>query len=300
MKVKIATVSLALECRRVESIEDNLSFVENILEDISIIGPDIVALPEIFPYAGLSIKAREVKDTEKMKQFMSSLARKYNTYLAGSTYDIRDGKIYNSLLVFNRKGELLGRYDKIHPTEPEMEDGVSPGRVDQKPIETEFGKIGCQICFDANWSSYWRYQADNGAKLVIFSSAYPGGRMLNSISTLFTLFIVASTWRLKSGIIDNIGRWRVKTDRFFYWVWDKIELDTGVFHWDFQHDKPLKIWKRYRDKIRIESFEDEAIFTIEPLTDDIKLEDIIKEFNLITYRDYIARAGKEQDKKREE
>jgi len=298
MKVKIATVSLALECRKVESVEDNLSFVENMLEDISAISPDIVALPEIFPYAGLPVKAREVEDTEKMKQFMSNLARKYNTYLAGSTYDRRDGKIYNALLVFNRDGELLGKYDKIHPTEPEMEDGVSPGAVEQKPIETEFGKIGCQICFDANWSSYWRYQADNGAKLVIFSSAYPGGRMLNSISTLYNLFIVASTWRLKSGIIDNIGRWRIKTDRFSYWIWDKIELDTGVFHWDFQHDKPLKIYKKYGDKIKIESFEDEALFTIEPLTDDINLEDIIREFDLITYRDYIARAEREQNKKR--
>ena len=300
MKVKIATVSLAFECRRVESVEDNLSFIENVLEDINTVKPDIVALPEIFPYAGLQIKAMDVKDTEKMKQFMSSVARRYSIYLAGSTYDRRGEKIYNSLLIFNRKGELLGSYDKIHPTEPEMEDGVSPGEMDQRPIETEFGKIGCQICFDANWSSCWRKQVDDGARLIIFSSAYPGGRILNSISMLFNIFIVASVWRLKSGIIDNVGRWRIKTDRFSYWVWDRIELDTGVFHWDFQQDKPLKIWRKYGDKVKIESFEDEALFTVEPLTEDIRLEDIIKEFNLITYRDYIARAEKRQDQMRKD
>lgn len=297
MKVKIATVSMAREYRNPESVEDNLSYIENLLKDISHIKPDIVALPEVFPYVGLPIKARDVKDINKIHQFMSDLARKYNTYLAGSTYDKRDEKLYNSVLIFNRRGELIGKYDKIHPTEPEMEDGVSPGAKDQKPIDTEFGKIGCQICFDANWSSYWKYQVDNGAKLIIFSSAYPGGRMLNSISTLFNVFIVASTWGLKSGIIDKLGRWRIRTDRFAYWVWDKIELDTEVFHWDFQYDKPLKILEKYGDKVRIESFEDEALFIIEPL-EDIKMEDIIREFDLLTYKNYIARAESNQDKRR--
>ncbi|MCX7795566.1 MAG: carbon-nitrogen hydrolase family protein [bacterium] len=298
MKIKVATVSMACEYRSPASVEDNLSYIENLLKDISNIKPDIIALPEIFPYVGLPIKARDVKDTDKIKRFMSDLARRYDTYLAGSTYDRKDEKIYNSILVFDRKGELIGKYDKIHPTEPEMEDGVFPGAKDQKPIDTEFGKIGCQICFDANWSSFWKYQVDNDAKLIIFSSAYPGGRMLNSIATLFNVFIVASTWGLKSGIIDKIGRWRVKTDRFSYWVWDKIELDTEIFHWDFQHDKPLKILERYGDKVRIESFEDEALFLVEPFTEDIRIEDLIKEFNLLTYRNYIARAEKNQDDRR--
>ncbi len=298
MKVKVATVSMAREYRSPENVEDNLTYIENILKDIGNIKPDIVALPETFPYVGLPIKARDVEDIVKIKEFMANLARKYSIYLAGSTYDRRDGKIYNSLLIFNRRGELLGKYDKVHPTEPEMEDGVSPGAKDQKPIDTDFGKIGCQICFDANWSSYWKYQVDNGAKLIIFSSAYPGGRLLNSIATIFNIFIVASTWGLKSGIIDKVGRWRIKTDRFSYWVWDRIELDTEVFHWDFQHDRPLEIYKRYGEKIKIESFEDEALFLIEPLTEDVKIEDIIREFNLLTYKDYISRAENNQDKRR--
>ncbi|MBC7320025.1 carbon-nitrogen hydrolase family protein [bacterium] len=298
MQIKIATVSMAQEYRKPKDVEDNLTYIENLLKDISNIKPNIVALPETFPYVGLSIKARDVRDTDRIKQFMSSLARRYNTYLAGSAYDRRGERIYNSLFIFNCKGEFVGKYDKIHPTEPEMEDGVSPGAKDQKPIDTEFGKIGCQICFDANWSSYWKYQIDNGAKLIIFSSAYPGGRMLNSIATLFNVFIIASTWGLKSGIIDKLGRWKVKTDRFSYWVWDRVELDTEVFHWDFQHDKPLEILKKYGDKVKIESFEDEALFTVEPLTEEIKIEDIIREFNLLTYKNYIARAENNQDRRR--
>ncbi|MBC7320460.1 hypothetical protein H5T89_07420, partial [bacterium] len=68
--------------------------------------------------------------------------------------------------------------------------------------------------------------------------------------------------------------------------------------WDFQHDKPLEILKKYGDKVKIESFEDEALFTVEPLTEEIKMEDIIREFNLLTYKNYIARAENNQDRRR--
>lgn len=298
MRVKVATLSLALEYRRASGIEDNLKYVEDCLEDIKSIKPDFVALPEVFPYVGIPIKAGDIKDPERAKDFMSEQAKKHQVYLGGSIYDKREGKIYNTCYLFNRKGEIIGKYDKIHPTEPEMEEGVIPGDKEQKPIDTEFGKIGFQICFDANWSQFWKYQVDNGAKMLVFSSAYPAGRVLNSIALLNNVFVVASTWELKSGIIDNMGRWLVKTNRFAYWVWDEIDIDKGVFHWDFQEGKVQDIRRKYGDKVKIETFADEALFTIEPLSEDLSLEMIVEEFGLVGYKDYLLRAEKKQDEKR--
>lgn len=295
MKIRVATLSMATEYRKPSGVEDNLKYVASALEEIRDIKPDIVALPEVFPYVGLPLKAREIEDWEKPWDFMREMGRKHKTYLAGSIYYRRKGKIYNTCLLFNRKGELLGTYDKIHPTEPEMEEGVIPGVKEQKPIETEFGKIGFQICFDANWPLYWKYQVDNGAKMLIFSSAYPAGRILNSIALLFNVFIVASTWELRSGIIDNMGRWLVKTDRFSFWVWEEIDIDKGVFHWDFQEGKTGEIRRKYGDRVKIETFSDEALFTLEPLCEDLNLEEIIREFGLVRYRDYLRRAEGKQD-----
>lgn len=298
MRVKVVTLSMAMEFRKPSGVVDNLKYVADSLEEMKYIKPDIVALPEVFPYVGVPLKARDIEDSERAKDFMSQQAKKHQIYLGGSIYDRREGKIYNTCFLFDRKGELSGKYDKIHPTEPEMEEGVIPGDKEQKPIDTEFGKIGFQICFDANWSLYWKYQVDNGAKMLIFSSAYPAGRVLNSIALLYNVFIVASTWELKSGIIDNIGRWLVKTNRFSFWVWEEVNLDKGVFHWDFQEEKTRDIRRKYGDKVKIETFSDEALFTLEPLSEDLRLEKIIEEFGLVSYRDYLQRAERKQEEKR--
>jgi len=139
---------------------------------------------------------------------------------------------------------------------------------------------------------------NNGAKLLVFSSAYPAGKILNSISLLYQVFIVAGIWSLNSGIIDNTGRWLVKTDRFSYWVWSDINLERTVFHWDYQGDKVRKIIEKYKDGVKLETFGDEAIFTIEVVDRKISIEKIIKEFKLVTYKEYLKRAEIMQNKKR--
>ena len=192
----------------------------------------------------------------------------------------------------------VGKYDKIYPTEDEIKKGIMPGRKNQLPLKTEFGKIGFQICFDVNWYKEWERLVQKGAEMIIFSSAFPGGNFLNSIALLNQVFIVSSTRPLFSGVIDNTGRWIVKTDRFSWWVSATINLERTVFHWDFQGDKVKDIIKKYGDKVKIETFGPEALFTIEPLVDEISIKDIIKEFNLVTYREYIKRASKFQDKYR--
>lgn len=300
MKVKVATVSMATEYRSAQKIEDNLKYIEDTLEAMRALEPDLVALPEVFPYVGTAVRARDVKEShsEEIKEFMSEMARKHSLYLAGSIYERREEGLFNACLLFDRKGKLVGRYDKIHPTEPEMEEGVMPGDEEQKPLQTEFGKIGFQICFDANWHLYWKKQADEGAKMLIFSSAYPAGRILNAIALLYNIYIVASTWELRSGIIDDMGRWLVKTDRFSWWVWSEVDLDKGIFHWDFQEEKLRQIKRKFGDKVRVETFGDEALFTIEVTQEDIKLQDLVKEFALLPYRDYLRRAENAQNEKR--
>ncbi|MFN4227238.1 MAG: carbon-nitrogen hydrolase family protein [Candidatus Ratteibacteria bacterium] len=297
--MRTVAISMAYEYRRVKKIEDNLNYIENIFNEIKNINPDFVVLPEVFAYAGIEFRKRDFKEWSKIKEFLKNIAKKTNCWVCGSSYDVIGEKIYNCCFFVNRKGEIVGKYDKIHPTETELEKGIYPGKKQQLPVETEFGKIGAFICFDANWHYDLKYQVDNGAKLLAFSSAYPGGgRILNSISLLYQVFIVASIWSLNSGIIDNTGKWLVKTDRFSYWVWTDINLERTVFHWDFQGDKIKKIIERYKDKLKIETFGDEAIFTIEVIDKKLSIKKIIKEFNLVIYRDYLKRAESAQDRKR--
>jgi len=297
--MRVVAVSMEYEYRKAEKIGDNLNYIENIFEEIKKIKPDFVVLPEVFAYVGIPFDKRDFNMWKKIKEFLKDIAKKTDCWVAGSSYDMVDNKIYNSCFFVNRKGEIAGKYDKMHPTEGELEKDIIPGDKNQMPVDTEFGKIGAFICFDANWHYDLKYQIDNGAKLLVFSSAYPAGKILNSISLLYQVFIVAGIWSLTSGIIDNTGRWLKKTDRFSYWVWEDINLDRTVFHWDYQGDKVKKIIEKYGDKVKIETFGDEAIFTIEVIDKKLSIEKIKKEYNLVTYKEYIKRAESKQNKMRD-
>ena len=310
-RVKVATVSMALEVRRLTSPEDNLEYIEKMVDEISSIEPDLIALGEHFPGR---LPDGQPFPSDESKKFLSRLSSKYRTYLGGSINETREGKLYNTLVLFDRRGKLVGRYDKVHPAkvrrhgirrprfsiESELKEGVVPGKKDQLPIDTELGKIGGQICFDANWPDNWERQVACGAELIIFSSAFPGGRLLNALALLNQVFIVSSTDSLDSQIIDNTGRTMVTTDRFSRWVWAAIDLERTVFHWDYQGDKVKQIKRKYGEKVKVETFGPEALFTLEPASPEISIPKIIEEFGLITCRDYIKRCAEVQDRIRKE
>lgn len=291
-RIKVVSVTMAREFRQPKKCEDNLNYIVERVKEASCIRPDIIALPEVFPTAGLDEKEQVL---ELGKELLLDLAKKYKTYLAASVHEVRQGKLYNTGLLVNREGEIVGRYDKIHPTETEIERGITPGKKDQLPIETEFGKVGIQICFDANWPEDWKKQIAHGAKLIIFPSEFPGGKILESLALLNQVYIIPATWSV-SGIIDNTGHWLAKTDRFSWWVWEAIDLERTVFHWEYQMGKVKEIYRKYGDKIKTESFEREGLFTIEPNSPEILISEIIKEYGLVTYRDFLERANAAQDK----
>ena len=78
----------------------------------------------------------------------------------------------------------------------------------------------------------------------------------------------------------------------------RINIERTIFHWDYQGDRVKKIIEKYGDKVKIETFGDEAIFTIEIFDKNLSIEKIREEFNLVTYVEYIKRAEEKQDRKR--
>lgn len=275
--------------------EKNLQYVGKAVEELARIKPDLVCLTEIFTYAWAKLQDQDLLAGPKL---MKELAVKYGTHIVGTVHEERKGRIYNTALVVDRKGNIAGRYDKIHPTESEMESGVVPGAEGQPPVETSFGKIGVQICFDANWPKGWSDLAEAGAKLIVFPSAFPGGKLLESHALLNSVYVVPSTWRLDSGVIDNTGLWRAKTEKPSRWAWARIDLERTVFHLDYQEEKIPAIKSRYGDGIKVESFTPEGWFTLEPADDGVSIPQVMKEFGLVTYRDYIKRAAGAQKKAR--
>lgn len=83
------------------------------LEQASVFQPDIACLPEHF--TGSDPEALPSPTAERLGDW----ARKHDCYVICPVH-LRDGdRVYNSALLIDRKGQVIGRYDKMRPTEQE-------------------------------------------------------------------------------------------------------------------------------------------------------------------------------------
>lgn len=290
--ITVAALSMALEQRRPLTADHNRRHIDALAAQVAPLRPDLLVLPEIYLTGGLPDRGpAEPQPLDHLQQ----LAERHRAYVAGCLYQERDGRLFNSMVVVAPTGDELGHYDKMRPTEGELAWRITPGALDQAPIVTPLGRIGGQICFDANWPAGWASLAAQGAELILFPSAFAAGRLLTSLATTYTVPIVPAIRTLQSGVISNTGEWLARTDRFCAWAAATIDLERTVFHWDEQGHLLPDIVARYGSRLRVETYGHEAWFVLTPNDPDLAIAAVIAEFDLLTYRQYIARAGAAQD-----
>jgi predicted amidohydrolase len=83
------------------------------------------------------------------------------------------GKLFNSLFLIGRNGQILGRQRKLQPT-PGSEDWSSAGEL-ARPIPVDGIKIGLLICADVYKAPPALRLRDSGAQLLVSAAAWwPG------------------------------------------------------------------------------------------------------------------------------
>ena len=83
-------------------------------------------------------------------------------------------------------------------------------------FQTDFGKIGLQICFDIEWDQSWAHLRKMGAEIVFWPSAFAGGQMVNSKAWRHKYVVASSTRKNTSKICDITGETIAQTG-----IWDK-------------------------------------------------------------------------------
>lgn len=271
------------------------------LRSIEPYAPDVICLPESFYIAntkvdgGFSTEQRITKSEEVLKLF-SDFSKKNNCYTICSV-DTPAGHdmFYNSAIVIDRQGKRIGAYHKIHPTEDEIKIGTMPGPLFQPVIQTDFGKIGVQICFDVLWDEGWEMYRKQGAEIIFIPSAFPGGQMINARAWKHKCVVVSSTRKGTSKICDFTGEELAKTG---FWspqlCWAPVNLEKAFLHlWPFVKHFP-EIQKKYGRKVNIKIFHEEEWAIIESISPDVFVKDILKEFDLKTQEEITADSEKAQ------
>jgi beta-ureidopropionase len=247
--------------------------------------PDIACLPELFAGSG----AEPIPGATTTR--LSEWARQHACYVIAGIKKLQGGRTYNTAALLDRQGRLLGQFDKMHPTEPELQQGITPGPPDPPVFDTDFGRIGIQICFDVNWWDNWKRLRDKGARIVFFPAAYPAATQLSALALTNQYFVVSSAGTRASRIYDITGQVIASSGVYQQWAAAVLPLGRRLFEVDFHIDKIRALQRKYGSKVDVVWHHDDDWFTLASLDENLTVEDLQEEFGLTPLDDYRVRAA---------
>ena len=171
--IKLAGIQISCSEEKERNIEKAVRFTKIAIEK----GAHIICFQELFTthWFPREMNKRYFSLAEKMDGptigTMRKLAKEYGVVLICPIFEIEDESFYNSAIVIDAGGEILGSYRKIHvPQIPLWEERYyfSSGNHGFPVFKTKFAPIGVQICWDNFFPEGSRILALKGAK-VLFS-----------------------------------------------------------------------------------------------------------------------------------
>lgn len=157
------------------TVEKNVKLMSDILDKAGAEKPDIVCLSENFVDRSVSLPLTEMAQTipGPATRILCEKAKQYNTYVVTTLHELEGDLIWNTAVLINRKGEIVGKYRKVHLATAEGENGVTPGS--EYPVfDTDFGRIGILTCWDNWFVEPARILRLKGAEMLLFPCAGDG------------------------------------------------------------------------------------------------------------------------------
>jgi len=177
--VKVAAIQMASG----PYVAANLNEAERLIEIAANQGAKLVVLPEYFAIMGLretdKVAVREEEGKGPIQSFLAKMAKKHKIWLIGGSVPLVSNfpnKVRNSCLVYDDKGHLAARYDKIHlfgldlGNEHYHEEKTLESGDAIKVVDTPFGKIGLSICYDLRFPELYRAMKD--VNIIVVPAAF--------------------------------------------------------------------------------------------------------------------------------
>ena len=261
--------------------------------------PDLVVWPEHFSQGESEVpRAEQAEPLDgRTLSAVAERARRCHTYAAVSLLLDEGGEFFNAVVFLDRKGELLGTYRKVFPVldlQDRLEEGVAPGR-DFPVFDLDFGRVGAQVCFDVFYEQGWQALEAAGAELVVFPSATSAVAALRSHAYRHEYYILASTFRVPTVIVDPIGGEVARTaaDREVLAV--RIDLDYRVLPWNSMRDFGKAQAEKYGERICQDWHREEDTCLVTSRDPELAVGEWLKVEGLETSRQHLARNRAAQD-----
>jgi len=167
---------------------------------------DIVCLPEDYFF----MRRQAVDVPCGLTEEIAKKAKQHQMYVIFPVMEHRQDGDFNTCLIYDRQGSLLGRYDKCHPTPGESQYSL-PGN-DLPVFQLDFGTIGFMVCLELYFQEVARVAALKGAEIIFFpnQNAEPSERIWETLVKARALdncvYVVTSSFGVPEGLPWHPGR----------------------------------------------------------------------------------------------
>jgi len=169
-------------------------------------GTDVILLPEGITLVGTGKKYHEVAETipGPTTAKLAELARSKSAYVVAGIVEREGVALYNTAVLLDRSGQVLGKYRKVYLPREEIEGGLTPGS-DYPVFSTDFGQVGVMICWDLQYADPARALARRGAELLLVP-IWGGNEALGKARAIENrVFIASSGYDYPTYVMDPDG-----------------------------------------------------------------------------------------------
>lgn len=174
--VEFSVAMVQMPCKE-GNREDNFRYAREMLANHRSESPrEFILFPELF---SIGFRYADYSDLRPgvpgpTTEFLQELAEEYAAYTIATDIERSDTKYFNTLIIANPEGRIIGKYRKMHPFQEEKEifDGGDTAII----VEAGKVKVGLQICYDVRFPEISRNLAAHGAELLLIPAAFPDPR----------------------------------------------------------------------------------------------------------------------------
>lgn len=219
--------------------------------------PDVIMFPEMWNTGYALNEIQELADPEgkEIIALLSSFSKIHGVnIIGGSIAEKKSDGVYNTMYAFDREGNMIGDYSKMHlfrlmDEDKHLKAGDKPGK-----LQIEGEQAGMMICYDIRFPELARSLALDGAKLLFVPAEWPNPR-LHHWRTLLTaraienqMYVVACNRMGTSGDTSFFGHSLIIDP------WGEIVAEAGEEEGILRGDIDLELVEQVRSRIPV--FED--------------------------------------------
>lgn len=255
---------------------------------------DVIMLPEEWQGEGAPI---DTDDSALLQEFRALAIEKHAYVICPVDRPAPDGKCYNTELMIDREGSICAEYHKMFPVISELTErsiAVMPGK-EVVTVDTDFGRVGFAICFDANFTELWQGLQEQQAEIIFFVSDYPGRLACRSLACLNHYYIVSATRSCDCTAVDLDGEelyYRQSAPEEIGLHYLELDLDRCIFHRNYNLERRDALLREHPEIVVDKAVDSDHWFILASRRDDVRAKELAQAYGLEPVNAYIERSRK--------